>query len=281
VSNDEAYDPTAPESDAPKSSAYVTKKDAKIVAVAIVVLGVLMYPVYIVLLKRSEKARCINNMHGMMAAINEYAVQNDDKFPPLYDAGPNDEPMAQSSGAPFTWASNLQEYMGARVTFQCPSAQDDTLTRSQDTHTPSKSFALSYGMFAPMGTFNRSLVEDPDEAALIAETDNRGSENSYDPLPFKDASGNTLPYDGMVVGWDNDNFDATDATKYVTRLAFPDSAGAKFEKDGGGRHDEGSFVLTVTGQLRTVKPTFARVQRRYGKYLYGPWPMPITAKRHQ
>jgi len=277
---DGTYDPLAPEGAAPGRSAYVSKKDVKVVAIALVFLAVLMYPVIRILVRRSEKARCINNMKGIMDAINQYAIQNDDKFPPLYDTGSADEPALQASGAPYTWASDLQEYMSPRVSFKCPSVDPEEVTFSQDSRTEKGKFALTYGMFAPLSSFNRSLVEDPDEAILIGETSNRGSDNTYDPKPFVDSAGHFMPYDGMSIGWDNDNFDGNEATKYVTRLAFPDSAGPVFKKEGLGRHDEGTFVLTVTGHLRTVKPNIAEVSRRYGN-LYGNWPMPLTAKRHR
>jgi len=280
MSLDASYDPLAPDGDAPGRSAYVTRKDAKVVVVGLVVLSLLLYPVFMVLVRRSEKARCINNMKGIMDAINQYAIQNEDKFPPLFDTGPADEPALQTSGAPYTWASDLQDYMSPRVNFRCPSAVHAELTRSQDIHSVNGSFPLSYGMFAPLSSFNRSLIEDPDEAVLIAETSNLGAENTYDPLPFVDANGKKMPYDAMAIGWDDNNFDGDDITKYVTRLAFPNSAGAVFDKEGMGRHDEGTFVLTVTGHLRTVKPNIARVVRRYGS-LYAPWPMPLTAKRHR
>ena len=280
MSTEDLYDPLAPDGDAPGKSAYVSKKDIKFVLFGIVVLALIMWPVFNVLVRRSEKARCINNMKGIMDAINQYAIQNEDKFPLLFDTGGNDDPVLQPSGAPYTWASDLQEYMSSRVSFKCPSALDSELSRSQDSHANNKSFEMSYGLFAPMSGFNRALVEDPDEAVLVGETSNRGANNTFDPIPFKDASGNVLPYDGMAIGWDNDNFDGNKETKYVTRLAFPGSAGGKFEKEGEGRHDEGTFVLTVTGHLRTVRPNIAGVVRRYGN-LFGVWPMPLTAKRHQ
>jgi hypothetical protein len=278
MSYDAAYDPTAPEGQGPKSSVYVSKKDIKVVAVALVVLGIMMYPIFLILVRRSEKARCINNMKGIFDSINQYAIQNEDKFPPIFDTGLADEPALQTSGAPYTWASDLQEYMNPRNSFRCPSADPKELSRSQDVKSEGASFPLSYGMFTPMSSFNRSLVEDPDEAVLVAETSNMGADNTYDPLPFTDASGKKMPYDSMAVGWDNDNFDGNEKTKFVTRLAFPGTADTKFDKGGEGRHDEGTFVLSVSGHLRTLKPNIARVNRRYGK-LYGMWPMPLTSTR--
>lgn len=280
MSYDDAYDPSAPEGQPSRSSAYVSAKDIRVVAVGLVVLSLMMYPIYKILVRRSEKARCISNMKGIMDSINQYAIQNEDKFPPLFDTGLADEPAVQASGAPYTWASDLQEYMNARVSFRCPSADPSELSRSQDVRTETGSFPLSYGMFAPMSSFNRSLVEDPDEAVLIAETSNMGSEDTYDPLPFADGSGKKVPYDGMAIGWDNDNFDGNDKTNFVTRLAFPNTSKGDFDKNGVGRHDEGTFVLSVSGHLRTIKPNLVRVNRRYGK-LYGMWPMPLnTTRRH-
>ncbi len=280
MSQEQGYDPQAPEGAAPGHSAYVTRKDVKIVGIFLVILAVLSYPVFKVLVRYSERTRCTFNMKSLFDATSQYAIQNDEKFPPLYDTGPADEPMLQTSGAPYTWASTLKEYTSPRASARCPSALPEELSWTQDPKVAQRSYALSYGMFAPMGAFNRSQVEDPDEAVLIGETSNRGANGTYDPLPFLDAGGKPVPYDGSVIGWNNDNFDGNEKTKYVTRLAFPDTATANFKKEGEGRHDDGTLVLTVSGHIRPVRPDAARVTRRYGN-LYGVWPMPINAKRHQ
>ena len=192
MSTSDPYDPQAAEGESPKGSAYVSKKDIKVVAFGMILLGLLLWPVVNVLVRRSEKARCINNLNSVMEAINQYAIQNDDKFPPIFDTGPKDEPMLQASNTPFTWASTLQEYMNKRASFKCPSTLEAELSRSQDSHHEKESFALSYGMFAPMSNFNKSLVENPDEAILIGETSNNGANNTYDPLGFKDGNGNKM-----------------------------------------------------------------------------------------
>ena len=279
MSDNELYDPSAPEGDSRAGSAYVSRKDVRVVAVALVILGFMMYPVFRVLQRRSEKARCIMNMKGITDAMNQYATLNEDKFPPLYATGGADEPMLQASGAPYTWASDLFEYMGTRATFVCPTAEKEEYSYSQDPHSDAKKFANSYGMFAPLGAMSRSQVDDPNEAVLVAESSNMGALNTLDPIPFKDSSGKVLPYDGMIIGWDNDNFNGDKTSKFVTRLAFPNTKEKNFVKTGDGRHDEGSFVLSVTGQLRSVHPDIARVMRRDGN-IYGVWPMPLTAKRH-
>lgn len=275
----EAYDPTAPDTDAPGRSAYVTTKDIRVVAVGLVFLSALLYPVFRVLVRNSERARCTKNMEGIMYSINQYADQNDDRYPPIFDPGSAGEPALQSSGTPYTWASVIQEYMKPSDSFRCPSADTDELTRSQDSQSVAGSFPLSYGMFAPMSSYNRSTVEDPDEAVVFGETSNLGTNKTFDPLPFTDASGQKMKYDGMIIGWNNNNFDGDDKSKFITRMAFPGSAGGVFLKNGEGRHDEGSFVMTVTGHIRNFHPDQARVARRYGK-LYGSWPMPIDVKPH-
>jgi len=280
LSQVEAFDPTAPEGESRAGSAYVSRKDVKIVAVGLVVFSILLWPVFNVLQRRSEKSRCILNMKAVMESVSQYATQNDEKFPVLFDTGPADEPMLQAAGAPNTWASKIKEFMNPRASYVCPSADPKELSRSQDPDKGNVSFGLSYGMFAPLSAYSRSLVDDPDEAVLIGETSNRGALKTFDPHPFKDANGNILPYDGMAIGWDNDNFDGDKRSQFVTRLAFPGSEGANFSKDGESRHDEGTFVLTVTGHLRSVKPPMARVQRRNND-IYGVWPMPVNAKRHQ
>ncbi len=279
MSVNEAFDPSAPEGESRPGSAYVSRKDVKVVGVALVFLGMMMYPVFRVLARRTEKAKCIMNMKGIMDSINQYATLNEDKFPPVFATGGADEPMLQASGAPYTWASDLFEYMNPRAKFVCPSADKSEYSFSQNPRSDTLRFPLSYGMFAPLSAFSRSLVEDPNEAILVGETSNLGARNTFDPLPFVNSGGQKMPFDGMAIGWDTDNFDGDARSKYVTRLAFPDTANGVFPEKGDGRHDEGTFVLSVTGQLRTVKPSMARVERRYGN-IYGTWPMPLTAKRH-
>jgi hypothetical protein len=280
VSDVTAFDPNAPEGEEKRGSAYVSRKDIKIVAVGLIALGICFYPIFIYLQKRSERSRCIQDLKAISQAINQYAEQNDQKYPPIFYPGPGDGPMTQTSGAPFTWASNLVDFMNPRASFNCPSAQPSEITRSQDPRSENKSFELSYGMFAPLSTFNKSLVDDPNEAVLLAETSNRGALKTYDPMPFKDESGDVLPYDGMAIGWSDNNYDGSPKSKYVTRLAFPGTADKSFTKDGAGRHDEGSFIVTVTGQLRSVHPDFAWVQRR-NKEIYGSWPMPLGAQHYK
>ncbi len=276
MSSNDAYDPLAPEDGPPGKSAYVTRKDVRVVGVALIVLAVMSYPVFRYLVRVSERARCTKNMHAIMVAMSAYADQNDDKFPPLFDPGPAGEPALQTSGAPYTWASVIQEYMDPKADFVCPSAEPSELTRSQDSASVAKSFPLSYGMFAPMSTMARSLVEDPDDAVLFAETSNLGATGTYDPQPYFDSKGQRLPYDGMAIGWDNNNFLGNKQTKSVTRLAFPGTSTGVFLKSGPGRHDEGSFEMTVTGHIRNAHPDTALVTRRYGD-LYGQWPMPLAA----
>ncbi|MDR3691936.1 MAG: hypothetical protein P4L46_21325 [Fimbriimonas sp.] len=264
----------------PSSSAYISRKDVKIVGIAVAVLAVMMYPIFKVLQRKSESSKCILNLKEINSSINQYATLNEDKFPPLYATGGADEPMLQSSGAPYTWASELFEYMNPRASFACPTATPQENSWSQNPRSDSKKFPVSYGMFAPLGAFNRSLVEDPNEAILIGETSNLGSSNTYDPIPFVDRSGAKLPYDGMVIGWDNDNFDGDLKSQFATRLAFPNSAGGKFGKEGESRHDDGCHFLTVSGQLIVAKPDVAFVEHR-NKVIYGRWPMPLTARRHE
>lgn len=275
----EAYDPAAPEGAPRGGSAYISKRDVKIVSVALIILAIMMYPIFKVLQRKSENARCILNLKEINSSINQYATLNEDKYPPLYASGGADEPMLQASGAPYTWASDLFEYMNPRASFACPTAESAENSWSQNPRSDKKKFPLSYGMFAPLGTFSRSLVDDPNEAVLIGETSNMGALNTYDPVPFLDAAGRKLPYDGLVIGWDDDNWDGDTKSQFVTRLAFPNSKGPNFKQDGETRHDDGVHFVTVSGQLRTVKPDFARVQRR-NLNIYGTWPMPLTAKRH-
>jgi len=103
------------------------------------------------------------------------------------------------------------------------------------------------------------MIVSPDTSVLIVETSNAQTANTFDPIPF------SHKIDGMVVGWNDDNFKATNLSEYVTRLAFPDSKGGKFLKNGAARHGDIIHAVTTSGRLLYLKPPAARVERLSSK----------------
>jgi hypothetical protein len=272
------YDPSAPEGGSP-GGAYVSKRDFRIILGGIVVLTVMLIPVYKVLERNSQKARCAQNVAAIANGLGQYAALHDDRFPPIMRTLGNGSPDLGASGLPYTWASDVQEFMNPRVNFLCPSARDEEIVRVESHN--GGSIPVTYGMYAPYGGYLRSIIDNPDQTLLVAETSNYGGANTYDPEPYLDLSGNKIPHDAFAIGWSDGNLAASGASKYVTRLAFPDSAGGKFTKDGPSRHDAGIHAITAAGAASPLlKPEAAIIERRYANDLpQGLWAVPPISRR--
>jgi len=277
--SDHAFDPQAPEGDASVANIYFSKKDIRVLGIGLVVLGIVLYPFYQYGVRQSEKARCSANMKAMMDAMNLYAEAKEDRFPPLYRTGNNGQPGLGNTGKPYTWADDVQPLMNPRYSFQCPSTKPDEFVHNEDPNSSKGELKSSYGMYAPYSAYSRSLIANPDQTAIIAETSNQGAQGSYDPIPLKDDQGNPVP-DGMVIGWDNSNDEPNAATRFVTRLSYGDSASGKFSKDGPSRHDNGIHILTVTGERLTLPPSAARVEHRTANTadIQGLWATPVVRR---
>lgn len=272
----QAYDPNAIDGDANRGSAYVSRKDFRVIIVGVAALALMLVPVYKVLERNSEKARCANNMAAIANGIGQYAALHDDRFPPLMRTA-GDAPDLGEKGLPFTWASDVQEFMNSRASFACPSAlpEETVVTESLK----GARLPVSYGMYAPYSGYLRSMIDDPDMTIIVAETSNYGSANTFNPTPFKDAQGKDVPFDGFAIGLDDQNWYGTESSKYVTRLAFPDSAGGKFAEKGPARHDGGIHAITATGSASPLlKPNDATVIKRFG-LPGGIWTVPPISKR--
>lgn len=271
------YDPNAVDGDANRGSSYVTKRDFRVIIIGIVVLTIMLIPIYKVLERNSQKARCAQNMAAIANGLGQYAALHDDRFPPLMRTHVGDYPDLGTSGMPFTWASDVQEFMNPRANFLCPSAtpQDVVNTESlQGTKLP-----VTYGMYAPYSTYLRSMIEDPDQTIIVAETSNFGASGTFNPKPFVDDQGNKVPFDGFAIGLDDNNWSGTEKSRYVTRLAFPDSASGKFGAKDPTRHDGGIHAITAAGSASPLlKPDSAVVIRRFD-LPGGIWTVPPVSKR--
>lgn len=240
-----AYDPSAVEGEKPAGAQYVSAKDLRIWGIAFVVLSVPMYFIYQVLMGNSERHRCISNLRAIYNAVNQYAEQHDNRFPPIARTQADGvTPQLSEDGRAYTWVSDVAPFMSARQSFLCPSATEGEAVRTEGD--VGKTILSSYGMYAPYGGVLTSLVESPDQVVLIAETSDRGANATYDPKPL----GEGLP-DGYVIGWSNSNAIPDDATQSVTRLAFPGAAKGATKV---GRH--GAFMqgLSASGELVQIHP---------------------------
>jgi hypothetical protein len=272
----QAYDPNAVDGDSYRGTNYVTKKDFRIIIAGVLVLTVMLIPIYKVLEGNSQKARCAQNMAAIANGLGQYAALHDDRFPPLMRTA-GDAPDLGDKGLPFTWASDVQEFMNTRASFLCPTAQPNEVVNTESLK--GEILPVTYGMYAPYSGYLRSMIDDPDMTVIVAETSNYGANDTYNPLPFKDAQGRNIPFDGFAIGLNDQNFYGTENSKYVTRLAFPGSAGGKFEEKGQTRHDGGIHAITATGSASPLlKPNDAVVSKQFG-LPGGIWRVPPISKR--
>jgi hypothetical protein len=242
-----AFDPNAVEGEKAGGNQYIQLKDLKIWAIALVVLSIPSYLVYTVLAGNSERHRCISNLGAVYSAINLYAEQHDNRFPPIArTAGDFVTPTLSPEGHPYSWVSDVSAFMNTRQSFVCPTADEAEVVRNESPESSKKTVNSTYGMYVPYGGNLTSLVESPDEVVLIAETSNRGANSTVDPTPY----GPNLP-DGFAIGWSNSNGIPDKATTSVTRLAFPDSAKGTTKI---GRHGAFLEALTASGKLISLVP---------------------------
>ena len=242
-----AYDPNAVEGDKSAGGQYVTKKDLKVWGIGLVVLGLFSYPVFQYLQNQSERARCGTNFRAVYQAISLYAEQHDYRFPPLARTEGNGvTPSLSDTGHPYTWISDVAPFMNARQSFLCPAASEAERVQNESPVSATATIPSAYGMYVPYGGVLTSIVENPDEVVLIADTSNRRGQETLDPLPY----GKGLP-DGFAIGWSNSNVMPDKETKSVTRLAFPRSGLGPTDA---GRHGKFIWAMSASGELLQIHP---------------------------
>jgi prepilin-type processing-associated H-X9-DG protein len=260
-------------------SGYLTKKDIRAGAVVLVILALISTPVWMYLKRQTQKAICAQNFQSIYGALGAYMAQNDEHFPPICAQGDNLEP-ALLNGKPITWATVISGDMSKRASFRCPSATDAEVVHAVDPASAKGDLPMTYGMYSPWSTASTEAIANTHTAIVIAETSNFGSEETYDPVPFKNRSGNVVRQDGFFIGWDKGNYvpdwqrtasAAPDMPRNVTRLAFFGTSRGDFHGDVRGRHDGKIHVLFVDGHLGSIGPTAAAVSFTDVGALTGRW----------
>jgi hypothetical protein len=273
--SEDTYDPNAPEGVSQGKSQHLSAKDARVIAVASGLFVLIMIPVFLYGKRNSEKAVCIRNMASIYKAMEFYALDRDDRLPVAYYTLDFETPVQTPSGLPRTWASDIAPYMSKRASFACPSAgaNEASLVDGNTAWDEGNPIRLTYGMYVAYSSALRSNIENPDSVVLLAETANGGANNTYDPLPL-------TPSDGYAIGWSDSNAFPSTETRFVTRLAFPGSAGPNFQEKGAGRHDIGIHAITAVGARLNLTPDRAKVQIGRGTGLpEGLWATPPGLRR--
>jgi prepilin-type processing-associated H-X9-DG protein len=241
------YDPE--EEEGRKRPSHITRREIIIVGIFVLIAAIAGIPVYRYLLDLKNTHICTQNLFDIGQAMEAYAADNEDRFPPVYmtdDAG--NFPRTFDNKTVFSWASVISQYAKKPEVFSCPAAspEEGVLNAPGGNGNP---FVSDYGMYAALSTVPRGSISQISTIALVADTDNQGTDGTADPLPFKDAQGNLIP-DGIVIGLDTTNLTSADrsrahinAAKYATRLAMPDTDSRGFHKNSFTRHPDGLNML--------------------------------------
>ena len=267
-----SYEPDEPEGSTAKKSQYMSAKEIKVIAVLLVIFGAIAFPLFKAFLEERHEQACKKNLKNISSAILLYADDNDHKFPPLFNETADGIPSTFDGGLT-VWASHLPEYGNHRISFACPAADESENTHVLDFNKGGgETMELSYGMYVAMGLKETLKLANPNSTALIIETSNHGAMNSYNPKPFLLPNGEPYPDDGFIVGYDNDNWQHTNQTVAVTRLAFRNANGPDnyLGKKVIPRHPQGINVIYASGGLGLMKPNHGRVNHLYPN-LVKPW----------
>lgn len=252
----------ASEVDERPRSSHLSRKDVRVLGFVLLLLVLLMSPIYCVLKIQRDRHVCKQNLGHIYKAISLYMVENNDRFPPIFVTNEQDEPQlfdargAQNpSGAYlYSWMSLVQPQLTPRATFECPAAQPEENVRNLSYSSENPPFTSSYGMYIPWSAWSGPMVVNPDRSVLFGETCNNGAEDTFDPKPYAHGK------DGITIGWSDGNDKPTPNSEFVTRLAFPESKGGKFVRDGRNRHGDSSLYITASGSLLYLKADAARIQ---------------------
>lgn len=255
-------------------SGHLSRKDLKVLAVGLVVFGAILGLVYYYMLRDAERKICRTNMSAVFKAISLYAIDNDSQLPPTHQMVPGSIEPVVENGAAITWVTSVSQYIDPKRDFVCPSASPEEYAMNQGYSETKGTYSIpsTYGLYAAMSAVSISLVQNPSDVILLAETSNKGARDTYDPLPFD------APYDGFLVGWDTNNVWPTDETAFVTRLAFYNGSKGPYGKEAIPRHDKGIHMFTVEGSMITAEPPAADVRMNQGVPV-GQWATPPSAAR--
>jgi hypothetical protein len=267
----DAYDPTAPEGDIAGRGQYMTAKQLRGILLIFFAVLLAMVPMYQVFKGKTDRATCTKNMKAIYDAMSLYAEQHDGRFPTIDRAEEigSFAPSLGDTGHVYTWASDIAPYMNARASFRCPAAKSDEVVWTEDPRSSTNFLPLTYGMYAAYSGFMTSLVENPAQTIIIAETSDRGAEGTFDPQPF----GPSLP-DGFVIGWSDSNVEADKKTTAVTRLAFSQTSDGRFKADGPARHGDAIHLLTANGERINANPEYSLFHYPGSTQINPSWAMP-------
>jgi hypothetical protein len=257
-------------------SQYVNKRDVRNGLIGFLFVGGIFFVMYLFYKQDTDSSVCLKNLRAISSAMNEYAVENNERFPPAFDRDENGQPRL-NNGKPVTWASVIRGHIPPRFDMHCPAADKTEVCPVAHPDSSDQSIALTYGMFLPIETRSLSECANPSGTIMVAESINGGAQNSFNPKPFEAGK------DGFLISFDTGNNKLGSTIKdasMVTRLAFYNSKDALSGDDSvkaTGRHQKGIHVLYLSGRVGLIGPSSSRLRRDLAGDIGEPWSIPDHA----
>lgn len=277
----QAFDPDAPEGAVNRGSQYVTKKDIKVVGIALVVLAVLMVPVFLRIRAQGWNSQCRSHLGQVAKAMTQYAELNNNRFPPAYITTDNGMSPLLQKGKPVTWATLVFPFM-ERGDLVCPASKPEERIACAHPDSTELSLMTTYGMFAGLSAAPVDRISNPGGTVAIGETTPAGKLGTFNPEPMLNASGEPIGADSFLIGFDTANSleemerlaraDGTYPTR-ATRLAFFDVVEGGWSPKTKGRHGHHNNFLMADGSLSRRDFEAARVPFVYPSPKE-PWAVP-------
>jgi predicted RNA-binding Zn-ribbon protein involved in translation (DUF1610 family) len=271
----DSYD-AADTDDRPRGgNAYLSRKDLKWVVLAIGITFAAAIPLYLFYKENSDRTLCKRNMLAIGTAMLAYADFNDNRLPLAYEPDPQTGgPWVKDGVLQATWVGAITPYMNTRASFLCPRCGKDEATVHQHPQSSSKTIECSYGFYAPLAAVPITSLSNPEATIMVTESSNGGYRGSYNPVPYQ--TDNSPRMDGFSLGFDDINDWPTQQSRFVTRLAFYETADGKFDALGPTRHRDGLNGVTVAGGGWNLMPDSARIERPTpgSRRIVGLWAIP-------
>lgn len=243
---------------------YTSRKDLLTIAIVFVVLAAVGWPTYQGMLREGQKVENKENLRAVWNAVSAYSQNNNDRLPPVYyEVG--EGRAATLDGLPVAWPTLVADGLGPRAKMYSKAATMPELASVLSPTGKGMALKVSYGMYRGLSCVPVSYIPDPSESVLLADSANRGSRGSFDPVPMLDGEGNVSENDGYVLGWDDSNHLYSASTKRVTRLAT-----FKEGKKAVTRFGTSLFGVTAGGSLMEMAPSDDKVEFLYPS-LTGKW----------
>lgn len=267
MSGPDPYDPAAVEER--RHSQYFSRRDLRNIILVFGGILIALWPVYCYMKKQAEDSICKKNLRAIASALGSYMEDTGDHYPAMYAMeGGSETPFIDDRGLAVTWGTAIAPHVKELSSFSCPSAGADEYARAEGLGR--RSIEMAYGFYAPYSTELQPGIIDPARTIVITETSNFGANDTYDPLKFVGRSGKPVRQDGFVIGFDDAQLYPTAASRYVTRLAFANTAAGAFGENAEGRHNGRINALAADGSLLVIGPGRARFQRSSPGYWAAP-----------